>query len=139
MYALKKSSAYGAISAVVLIGAAVGISASTVSRADFQRGNTSSDARLTQSSFRWPTPVGVTVSRNKTMSVKSTSAQNNDSDAAGTHREQKSFRWMNSDAGASVPEKMKGASAQYVPTIGLRTYKHSIDFDGYCKYNQLLI
>jgi hypothetical protein len=126
MYALKKPSAYGAISAVVLIGAAVGISASTVSRTDFQRGSTSSDTRLTQSSFRWPTPVGVTVVRKKTMSVKSTSAQNNDSDAAATHREQKSFR-------ASVPEKMKAASAQYVPTIGLRTYKHSIDFDGYCK------
>jgi hypothetical protein len=119
----KQSSANVAITAVALVGAAVGISASSVSRATFQR------TRLTQDSFRWPTPAGVTVSREKTMTSKNTSAQVHDSNTAGTHRERTSFRWGNS-AGASVSRKMTAASVQYVPPM-LKTYKHSIEFDGY--------
>jgi hypothetical protein len=131
MNALKKpSSAYVAISAFALIGAAVGISApSSASRAIFQQGNTFSDTRLMKGDFRWPTPVGVTVSTNTTMSSNSTSTQNIDSNTVGSHREQTSFRWENAaDAGES--RKMTATSIQYVPPM-LRTYKHSIEFDGY--------
>ncbi len=132
MLALKKpSSAYVAISAVALIGAAVGISGNSVSRVTLQLlGNTFSDTRLMQGAFRWPTPVGVTVSRNTTMSSNSASTKNIDSNpTAGTHREQTSFRWENS-ADESEAREMTAASILYVPPM-LRTYKHSIEFDGY--------
>jgi hypothetical protein len=124
MYAMKKpSSAYVALSAaVVMVGAAVGISASS-----FQRGKTSSDTRLTQESFR------VRVSRKKTMTMKSTSVQNSDVNTAETHRVNKFFRWRNS-AGTKLSRKVTAATAsvQYVPAM-LKTYKHSIDFDSHRK------
>ena len=127
--ALKKpSSAYVALSAVALVGAAVGISGNSVSRVTLQLGNTFSDTRLMQGAFRWPTPDGVTVSRNTMMSSDSTITQNIDSNTAGTHREQTSFRWENS-AGEREAREMTAASILYVPPM-LRTYKHSIEFDG---------
>jgi hypothetical protein len=103
LHALKNpSSAHVALSAVILTGAAVGMTGNSLSRATFQRSNTFSDNRLAQGAFLWPTPVGVTVSMDNTILSTSTSSQNTDSN-----------------------------TAQYVPPMLNKAFKHRIEFDGY--------
>jgi hypothetical protein len=93
-----------------VIGAAVGISASSASHATFQGGNNSAGTRL----------VTLSRYRNKKMSSKSSSRHNNDSNTAATHREQISFR-----------RDVLHTGSLHVSGHTCCSSKFSIAFDGY--------